>query len=192
MFDLLVTVGTSNPIKVKAVAVVFSKFFEAKVVMAKVSSEVANQPIGLSTTVKGAVSRAKNALEAVEEATYGVGVEAGLVPVPCTISGYMDQQFVAIIDRQGRVTLGGGPSFEYPASVVTRVIAEGIEVGTIMDDLSGIKDIGSKQGAIGYFSKGCINRTTLTEYAVLMALIPRLNEKQYLGESESCKGTDHP
>jgi inosine/xanthosine triphosphatase len=189
--DLLVTVGTSNPVKVKAVAQVFSRFFESQVVTKRVDSEVASQPIGLDATVKGAIARARNALSLTEGADLAVGIEAGLVPVPCTLSGYMDQQFVAIMDRKGRVTLGGGPSFEYPRTLVNRVKAEGIEVETVMEELTGIKGIGSKQGAIGYFSKGSLDRTTLTEYAVLMALIPRLNEELYLVKQGGSNSPDH-
>ncbi|MBM5805178.1 MAG: inosine/xanthosine triphosphatase [Candidatus Verstraetearchaeota archaeon] len=179
---MLVVVGTSNPIKVRAVENVLSKFFKVSVVMKDVPSDVLPQPVGLEMTIKGAVLRARNALNAESGAELGVGIEAGLMPVPGTISGYMDQQFAAIVDRQGRLTLGGGPAFEYPRSLVGRVLGEGIEVGTAMEKLTGIKGLGRKQGAIGFFSKGRLDRTGLTECAVLMALIPRLNEGIYFGQ----------
>jgi inosine/xanthosine triphosphatase len=185
VFKLLVVVGTSNPIKVKAVENVFSKFFKVSVVMRKVPSAVLPQPVGLKMTIKGAVLRARNALNFESGAELGLGIEAGLIPIPGTISGYMDQQFVAIADRQGRVTLGGGPAFEYPPSLVKRVLGEAIEVGTAMEDLTGIKGLGRKQGAIGFFSKGRLDRTSLTEYAVLMALIPRLNEEMYFDHARA-------
>lgn len=176
---MIVAVGSSNPVKVKAVEKVFSKFFRVSVLMIAVSSEVPPQPVGLEVTISGAISRARNALALSREAEMGVGIEAGLIRVPETLSGYMDQQFAAIIDRSGRVTLGGGPSFEYPSSIVSRVIGEGIEVGTAMDQLSGVEELGQKQGAIGYFSKGHLDRTSLTEQAVLMALLPRVNKALY-------------
>ncbi|MGA2573606.1 MAG: inosine/xanthosine triphosphatase [Candidatus Methanomethylicaceae archaeon] len=179
---MLVAVGTSNPVKVRAVERVLSRFYEVSMLMMEVASEVPPQPVGLEVTIRGAVSRAKNALRTAKEAELGVGIEAGLIPVPWTISGYMDQQFAAIADQKGRVTIGGGPSFEYPRSLVARVLGEGIEVGTAMDQLTGISELGQKQGAIGYFSKGQLNRTELTEYAVLMALLPWLNERLYFPE----------
>jgi inosine/xanthosine triphosphatase len=179
---LLVAVGTSNPVKVRAVKRVLSRFYAVSMLRIEVASEVPSQPVGLEVTIRGAVCRAKNALRAAEVADLGVGIEAGLIAVPGAISGYMDQQFAAIADPKGRVTLGGGPSFEYPRSLVARVLGEGIEVGTAMDQLTGISELGQKQGAIGYFSKGELNRTKLTEYAVLMALLPRLNEDLYFPE----------
>jgi inosine/xanthosine triphosphatase len=174
-----VAVGSSNPVKVKAVERVFSRFYKVSVIMVPVSTDVPPQPVGLDVTIRGAASRARNALAASEGAELGVGIEAGLIQVPGTISGYMDQQFAAIIDREGRVTLGGGPSFEYPLAIVSRVLGEGIEVGIAMDRLTGVHDLGQKQGAIGYFSKGHLDRTTLSEQAVLMALLPRINQKLY-------------
>lgn len=176
-----VAVGSSNPVKVKAVERAFSRFFSAQVIMVPVPSGVSPQPVGLEETVSGAVSRARNALAAAEGAELGVGIEAGLIPVPGTISGYLDQQFAAIVDRKGRVTLGGGSSFEYPKAIVSRVLGEGIEVGTAMDQLTGVHELGQKQGAIGYFSKGHLDRTALSEQAILMALLPRVNQEIYFG-----------
>lgn len=176
---MVVAVGTANPVKVNAVKNVLSRFFEVSVVARNVQSQVPKQPVGIDTTVEGAIARARNALAAVEGAELGVGIEAGLVKVPCTISGYMDQQFACIADRQCRITLGGGPSFEYPNSIVSRVLSSGTEVGDLMNEMTGISELGQKQGAIGYFSKGHLNRTALTELAVLMALIPRLSGELY-------------
>ncbi len=176
-----IAVGSSNPVKAKAVERVFSKFYEVSVVTVPVSSGVPPQPVGLEVTIRGAVSRARGALAASEGAELGVGIEAGLIQVPGTISGYMDQQFAAIVDRRGRVTLGGGPSFEYPSAIVAKVLGEGVEVGDAMDRLTGIHELGQKQGAIGYFSKGHLDRTALSEQAVLMALLPRVNEGLYFG-----------
>jgi inosine/xanthosine triphosphatase len=180
---MLVAVGTSNPVKVKAVANVLSSFFEVTTTMKNVSSGVPPQPIGLEITLKGAIMRATAALEAEKAADLGVGIEAGLVAIPSTISGYMDQQFAAIVDCTGRITIGAGPSFEYPKVVVDRIFKEGIEANTAMVDLSGVDAIGHKQGAIGHFSKGRMDRTRLTELAVLMAMIPRLNEEIYFARS---------
>jgi inosine/xanthosine triphosphatase len=174
-----IAVGSSNPVKVKAVERVFARFFHISVSMVNVSTGVPPQPVGLEVTIRGAVSRARNALAASDGADLGVGIEAGLIPVPGSLSGYMDQQFAAIIDRSGRVTLGGGSSFEYPPSIVSRVLEEGIEIGTAMDRLTGIHELGQKQGAIGYFSKGYLDRTALSEQAVLMALLPRLHQELY-------------
>ena len=104
---MLVAIGTSNPVKVKAVENVLSTFFNVTSVMKEVSSGVPPQPVGMDQTIKGAATRAKNALDGEAGAELGLGIEAGLIQVPGTISGYMDQQFAAIVNNGGRIMLGG-------------------------------------------------------------------------------------
>jgi inosine/xanthosine triphosphatase len=70
------------------------------------------------------------------------------------------------------------PGFTYPISVLNQITV-GREVGRIMERLSGIKCIGQKSGAAGYFSKGLIDRTYFTKLFVIMALIPRMNGELY-------------
>ncbi len=43
-----------------------------------------------------------------------------------------------------------------------------------------MKDIGKREGAIGFLSEGRMNRQELTEIAVLMAMVPRLRRGLYL------------
>lgn len=176
---MIVAVGSSNPVKVKAVENVLSKFFSASVVAKAVETGVPPQPIGVEVTIRGAICRAKAAIRSEPSADLGVGIESGLLEFPSTISGYMDQQFAAIVDRDGAITLGGGPAFEYPSAIINKVIGERIEINDAMAALTGIKELGRKEGAIGYFSRGRLDRTRLTEQAVLMALIPRLNKDLY-------------
>jgi len=177
---MLVVVGSTNPVKVKATSNVFRKFHpQVEVVGLNVRTEAPVQPIGLGATVSGALQRAQEAVRRRPDSDYGVGIEAGLVPVPLTMTGYMDQQFAAILDTQGVVTIGGGSSFEYPKIVVSRVLRDGAEVGLAMEELTGIRRLGRRQGAIGFLSHGTLDRTRLTEQAVLMALVPRLSWDLY-------------
>jgi len=176
---LLIAVGSTNPVKVNAVRNVLSRIYgDIKVIGVKVDSGVSEQPLSEEETIVGAINRAKRARDAVD-ADLGVGIEAGLVKTPYTLSGYMDVQYCAIIDRRGVITLGQGPGFEYPKLVVRRILREGKSAGEIFEEITGIVDIGKKIGAIGYLSKGFINRTKLSEIAVVMAMIPRLNKDLY-------------
>jgi inosine/xanthosine triphosphatase len=169
-----VAVGTNNPVKTKAVENVFSRLFGNVTVEArKVSSGVPPQPFG-SETVKGAITRAKNAFKS-GSYDYGVGIEAGLSDVEGFV---LDIQFCAIYDTVDGITLGCGSGFEYPPQVISEVLS-GREVGDVMSEVSGIENLGKKLGAIGYLSHGMLDRTQLTEQSVLMALIPRINPKLY-------------
>ena len=76
-----VVVGTGNPVKVAAVRRAFSRLgIECEVLGVRTVTSVGPQPVGLRTTVRGAVERALGALRS-SESDYGVGIEAGFVEV---------------------------------------------------------------------------------------------------------------
>lgn len=177
---LVVAVGSENPVKVDAVKRVMSRLIGAvSVVSVGVDPGIPRQPIGVEQTLRGAINRAKGALSRAD-AELGVGIEAGLISVSATRTGYMDFQYCAIIDRDGWLTVGCGPGFEYPPQVMKAVLEEGLEVGEAMSRITRIENLGRKQGAIGYLTHGIMNRRKLTEISVLMAMIPRINRQLYL------------
>ncbi len=169
-----VHVGTDNPVKLRAVRRVFEDLFErVRVRPVSVTTGVPEQPIDQQAPV-GATNRARAALT---DADFGVGIEAGLL-WDASVGDYLDVQYCAVVDRSGRVTLGHGPGFEYPPGVVARVKA-GRTVSEAMAELTGVREIGSKFGAIGYLTERRMDRDTLTEAAVLMAMVPRIRRDLY-------------
>lgn len=173
---LVVRVGSKNRNKVAAAKKVFSKLFkELKMHPMKVETSVPEQPFD-HETVKGAKERAVKALE--KGGDFGVGIEAGLYWNPIA-KKYFDVQYCAVLDKMGNVTIGHGSGFCYPDEVVAE-IEKGATVSEAMEIATGIEDIGEKMGAIGYLTKGKLNRDVLTEQAVLMALVPRIRKELYL------------
>jgi len=106
-----------------------------------------------------------------------VGIEAGLVRLP-RLDDYLNLQVCAIIDRDGRMTVGTGPGFVLPPSLISALQA-GSTLNREMSRISGIPEIKAKSGAIGYLSAGVIDRFEITYTAVLMALIPRIRPELY-------------
>jgi len=173
---LKVAVGSTNPVKISAVKNVFSKIYkDVEVISVAVDSRVRSEPFD-SEIARGAVERAKQAFSS--NAEFSAGIEAGLVKNPFARSGFLDVQYCAIYDGE-RITIGCGAGFEYPSIVIKKVLRDKKEVGEVMEELTGIKQIGETTGSIGYLTKGMIDRITLTEQAILMALIPRLNAEIY-------------
>ena len=169
-----VHVGTDNPVKLRAVRRVFVDLFErVRVRSVPVRTGVPEQPIDQQAPV-GALNRARTALQ---DADFGVGIEAGLI-WDASVGDYLDVQYCAVVDRSGRVTLGHGPGFEYPPAVVDRVKA-GKTVSQAMAELTGVSEMGSKYGAIGYLTGRRMDRDALTEAAVLMAMVPRIRRDLY-------------
>lgn len=172
-----IAVGTDNPVKVKAVkAAARDLFRSAQVRGVSVPRGVAEQPFD-AEALRGAQQRARAALQAWPEAQLGVGIEAGLAWVP-EAQQHFDVQWCAVADRAGRVTLGHGPGFHYPPPLAER-IKGGRTVGDVVGEAAGVKDIGAKQGAIGFLSRGAMDRAELTRAAVLMAMLPRLRPELY-------------
>ncbi len=173
-----VQIGSSNVVKAEAARQVFARLYpqeRLEVRLTPVESGVPEQPLG-AQVAQGAKQRAEGALG---QADYGVGIEAGLIWNE-VFRVYFDVQFCAILDRAGRLTVGHGSGFVYPPEIITRVQA-GRTVGQAMAELSGIEEIGHQMGAIGYLSRGLLDRTRLTEQAVLMALVPRIRAELYPG-----------
>lgn len=162
--------------KLKATRNVLNKIYPQMGMKSKrVDSGVPDQPIGLEVTIQGAINRAINAFS--KEFDLSVGIESGLLEVPHSITGYLDVQWCAIYDGE-KITLGVSAGFEYPPLVIEEVL-KGKEVGDVMDQITGVDNLGEKKGAVNHLSRGLLDRTGNTEQCVLMAMIPRLNEEVY-------------
>ena len=169
-------VGSKNPVKLNATKNVLKRIYDDLTVSSiDADSEVPDQPFGMDQTVEGAVNRAKNAFK--EEFDLSVGIESGLIEVPHTITGYIDIQWCAIFDGH-HITMGASSGFEYPPAVIKQVLA-GVEVGAVMDQVTGVDDLGQKKGAVSHLSHDMLNRTENTEECVLTAMIPWMNREIY-------------
>ncbi len=170
-----VRVGTTNPAKIEAVKRVFGRIFDRVDVEGhETDSEVPPQPVG-AEALQGAMARARAVRG---EADLGVGIEAGLVGQEGAEITW-DVQFCAVVDRADRLTLGAGPGFQHPP-VVLEEVEGGRTVGEALERLTGIPDIGRKEGAIGFLTEDRLTREELTEAAVLMAMVPRIRRELYL------------
>ena len=175
-----VAVGSTNKVKIDAVRNIFTQAFGlVEVLSAEPDMSVGNQPRE-ERTVKGSIERAKSAILKTK-GDFGVGIEAGLF-YNRVLDKHLDIQYCAIVDSSGKMTVGHGPGFEYPPQVVKSVLKGGT-VGDTMSEITEIERIGHKMGSVGYLSDGMIDRTSLTEIAVLMALIPRIRKELYEIES---------
>ncbi len=171
-----VVVGSQNPVKLNATRNILEKIYgEIDISSRDVGSGVPDQPFGLDQTIQGAINRAKNSYSA--DVDLSIGIESGLMETPNTLTGYIDLQWCAIFDGE-KVTLGVSSGFEYPPEVVKEVL-NGVEVGDVMDRITGISNLGTKKGAVSHLSKDMLNRTENTEQCVLTAMIPRMNEDIY-------------
>ncbi len=161
-----IAIGSTNPVKIGAVENVLRLVYpDAEFITVTVPSGVSVQPIGDEETRQGALNRARAALAATD-ADWGAGLEGGVVK---TELGLMTNAWCVIVDRAGRIGVGGGANMLLPQSVVERV-ESGVELGEAMDEYAGVEDVKHGPGAIGILTRGLVDRQGAYEYIVKLSL----------------------
>lgn len=115
------------------------------------------------------------AVRQLARADYGVGLEAGIIE---TEFGVMTCAWVAIVDRRGRIGIGGSTNMLLPTQVAKR-LREGAELGEAMDEFANIKNVKHKMGAIGILTRGLSNRQKAYEEILKLALARFLWKDNY-------------
>jgi inosine/xanthosine triphosphatase len=167
-----ILVGSDNPVKIEAVREAFSHYYEeVEIVSFEVESGVPDQPVN-DDTYKGAENRA-NELVVINErknlnADFFVGVEGGILQVYQRWFGF---GCMCIINKDGNKSFGTSAHFELPNNVTERLL-QGEELGNVMDEVQNKQNTKQKQGAIGYFTAGVMNRKELYVPGLISALVP--------------------
>lgn len=182
-----VAVGSANPVKVRAVEQEVARILPGALAVRghAVASGVPQQPCD-GEVLAGARNRARAARAADPACDYAVGVEAGLVQMPGE-AAYVEVQACAVLDASGWETHGWGPAFHYPPWVTERAL-RGAMVSDILGPVAADPRIGSTTGAIGFLSDGRLDRTALTQSAILMAFVPRIRRDLYMGSGPAGTG----
>lgn len=153
---MIIAIGTKNPTKVHAVQNAFSKKVSGEFFSTNVQSNVSEQPLTDEETMRGAINRARNAIEA-ENADIGVGLEGGVVK---TNHGYFLCNWGAIIDRHIQPIVASGARIIIPDKIGEEVFS-GKELGIVMDRFVEKNNVSQNEGAIGIFTNGCVDRTEM-------------------------------
>ena len=174
--SITVCVGSVNSVKVRGVRRAFEKFFRYVEVVPVEVAGVAAQPLSFEDVVRGAISRASEALRACGGRGLGVGVEAGIFSFA---SRYFDVHAACVYDGSRRF-LGFSPAFQVPSRFVELIRSgEFKELEEVVDRHFGTERIGEKGGLISLLTRGEVVREELVYYAVVMALVPLLNRGLY-------------
>ncbi|EYB66686.1 hypothetical protein DEIPH_ctg079orf0080 [Deinococcus phoenicis] len=170
--------GSLNPAKVQPVRDVFQGWWPgASVEGVAVASGVPDQPLGEAQTREGAVNRARAALalsgkaEGWGRARWGVGLEGGV-----TFAGPDGWLFGVVAVAHAwkgrvRVEVSRTADLRLPPLVAARVRA-GEELGPVMDDVLGMKDLKRGVGSVGALTGGLVTRADVWRQAVALAATP--------------------
>ena len=172
-------VGSKNQTKIQAVENILTTnelFHNASILEIDVEVEEFGHPKTIAETIRGAKNRAQAAFEGSE---LSVGLESGLIEAPETSTGYLETTACALFDGQ-RYAVGLAPSFEWPKEVIKLILAgrDGSQAFNEAGLTNHVK-LGASHGAIHTLTHGSINRTTLNELAIRMALVQLQNPEHY-------------
>lgn len=176
-----IAVGSKNPTKLDAVLSAFKKVFPKvswELTGVEVASGVTDQPMSDKEAIEGATNRAKQALIAVPQAAYAVGLEGGLHQIG---NRWFDSGWIVVVDRAG--VLGIASSIRmYTPKKIMKPIHSGQELGTVIDQIFGQTNSKHELGHFGLMTQGKYTRTEAYRDGVISALTRFLPPGLELGD----------
>ena len=171
-----IAIGSENPVKVAAVQTVVAQVWpSAQILSLTVDSGVSAMPMSDRECLAGARNRAHNALRE-KEADLGIGLEGGVNAGP---NGLFLLGWVVAACSDGREGIGGTARIPLPKHMADR-INDGEELGDVIDEILGQKNIKKKGGTVGALTGGLVLRreafATAVAYALSPFLVPHLHD----------------
>lgn len=171
-----IVVGSRNPVKINAVEEVVRELYgKVEVIGVEVESGVDDQPRTDEETIAGARRRAREAIQIVEGARMGFGMEGGVYEQDGVL---FESAWCAVVDHTGREGLGGGLRFELPEKVAEKIRAGG-ELGPVMNEFLDRRNVKKQEGAVGVLTKGKITRTSGYRDLVYLAMMKFISPEWY-------------
>jgi inosine/xanthosine triphosphatase len=172
-----IIIGSNNPAKIEAVKRAFQG--NCDFLSVNVASGVSEMPFNDEETIKGAINRAANALK-LGQGDIGIGLEGG---VQETSYGLMLSNWGALASQDHPPIIAGGARILLPEEISKR-LRNGEELGPVMDDYTNKQNIRKKEGAVGIFTNGYIDRVEMfTHLTKLLVGQFEYNQLQINGES---------
>ena len=186
MPTLKIAVGSTRAAKLLAVraacarvATVDAGWGHAEIVAREVETGGPPMPLTDAQLMRGARSRAV-AVRALlrgegESAHLYVGLEGGFHTVTLDGARHTFLQGWAYATDGTRGHFGISPAISVPPEVVRLVVVGRRELGEVIDEIAGQRDVRSKQGAWGVISKELLTRADSFESALVAAFAPFYN-----------------
>lgn len=156
---------------------------EANIIARKVETNVPAMPLNDWQLMQGARERAlavRDLLRAKRRsADVYVGLEGGFHSISIEGDWHTFLRGWAYATDGKNGTFGGTPSISVPASLAKKVIEGRHELGLVIDEVAGVSDVRSRQGAWGILSRELVTRSMSFEVALIAALAPFYNQKLY-------------
>jgi inosine/xanthosine triphosphatase len=173
----LIVVGSKNPVKIQSTEDALQSVFEGSYIVQglDVDSQVNAQPMGDVETYTGAYNRAYASKKAFPEADYWIGIEGGVDEV-----GEQMVAFAWVVVLNGSQTIGKAKtSTFFLPEAISELLRDGKELGDAADLIFSKENSKQAGGAVGSLTKGLIPRKDYYHQAVVLSLIPFINEDLY-------------
>ena len=165
------------------VAEIDSAWRDANVVARSVKTDAPGMPLTDWELMSGARQRAlavrKILVEQDLEADLYVGLEGGFHSISVEGEWHTFLRGWAFVTDGERGSFGMSPSIEVPTEIVKNVIEGKRELGLVIDEVAGMRDVRSRQGAWGLLSRDLLTRSMSFEAALIAAFAPFYNPALY-------------
>jgi len=189
-----IALGSDRAAKIMAVRASIARVAEidaawrdANVVARSVKTDAPAMPLTDWELMSGARQRALAVREILIEQNLGadlyVGLEGGFHSISVEGEWHTFLRGWAFVTDGRRGSFGMSPSIEVPDAIVKDVISGKRELGLVIDEVAGTRDVRSRQGAWGVLSRDLMTRSMSFESALIAAFAPFYNAELYSSES---------
>ena len=188
-----IALGSDRAAKIMAVRAAIARIAEIDagwrdtiVVARSVTTDAPAMPLTDWELMSGARQRALAVREILIgqslDAELYVGLEGGFHSIAVDGEWHTFLRGWAFVTDGERNSFGMSPSITVPDAIVKDVITGKRELGIVIDDVAGVRDVRSKQGAWGVLSRDLLTRSMSFEAALIAAFAPFYNPKLYSSE----------
>src|SRR5438094_4777348 len=185
-----IALGSDRAAKIMAVrasiarvAEIDSAWRNASVVARPVETDAPAMPLTDWELMGGARQRALAVREILIgqklDADLYVGLEGGFHSISVDGEWHTFLRGWAFVTDGERGSFGMSPSITVPEAIVKSVIAGKRELGIVIDEVAGARDVRSKQGAWGVLSRDLLTRSISFAAALIAAVAPFYNPELY-------------
>lgn len=185
-----IALGSDRAAKIMAVragiarvASIDSSWVKATVLARAVETTAPAMPLNDWELMQGARERAlavrDQLLAQRREADIYVGLEGGFHSISIEGEWHTFLRGWAYATDGTTGAFGGTPSISVPAGLTKKVVEGRRELGLVIDEVAGIQDVRSRQGAWGILSRDLVTRAMSFEVALVAAFAPFYNKSMY-------------
>jgi inosine/xanthosine triphosphatase len=187
-----IALGSDRTAKIMAVrasiarvAKIHKEWADARVVARAVTTTIPAMPLTDWELMQGARERALAVREVLSKknlvADIYIGLEGGFHSISVEGEWHTFLRGWAYATDENRGHYGAAPAIGVPESIVKKVI-EGRELGLVIDEVTGGRDVRNRRGAWGVLTRDLVTRSMSFEMALLAALAPFYNSPLYSTE----------